>query len=672
MRTVLLLGIHCHQPVGNFDEVVYDAIARSYKPFFQVLKAYPKFRISVHYSGWLLEFIQKNDLELFGLMQSLSDQIEFFSGGYYEPILASIPSQDRIAQITKLNNFIKTYFHQTPKGLWLTERVWDNSIIQDLKSCGIEYAIVDDYHFIVNGFDKERLKGYFITEEGGEALGLFPIDQTLRYAVPFYPQQKVNEILHRYVHEEGKNAAIIFDDGEKFGIWPHTYETVYEKEWLRAFIENCLADEMIAVQTFKEFYEEHHAISLAYLSTVSYQEMGEWSLLADDTLALEGLLSSNPNYEKFIKGGTWKNFLIKYQESNWIHKRMLELSKKQIDSQKYKEALYKAQCNDVLWHGVFGGIYLPNLRDNAYRFIMECEEILGEKSSILDTDFDGVPEYKMHSENLLAIVSPGTGGQIFELDIKDRYFNLQNTLTRYKEAYHTKIVFDESQEMVEKKSKEITTIHDNKLVVDSSVILAYDWYLKKSGIDHICDETFTIENFKYNRFKELGDFTDQPYKVLKYSHDTLSLQREGGIYNETRHDAFVNKAYQIKQNEITLHASIHISYNQNLNYVNEWNLHFPNVSSVIFNGQKLGGGLVFHTSKLVMIDMILDKELIFECDRMVEMIIVPIESVSQSERGVDFTLQGVSFAFVYKFGDSLETTVSLKIENCPAISEPQR
>ena len=41
---------------------------------------------------------------------------------------------------------------------------------------------------------------------------------------------------------------------------------------------------------------------------------------------------------------------------------------------KYKEALYKAQCNDVLWHGVFGGIYLGNLRDNAYKYIIECEK----------------------------------------------------------------------------------------------------------------------------------------------------------------------------------------------------------------------------------------------------------------------------------------------------------
>ena len=107
MNTKLLFGIHCHQPIDNFDHVVYEAIVKSYKPFFETLQNFPEFKCSVHFSGWLLEFIQKNDTELFSLMKKLSPQIEFFSGGFYEPILASIPSIDRIAQIQKLNSFIK-------------------------------------------------------------------------------------------------------------------------------------------------------------------------------------------------------------------------------------------------------------------------------------------------------------------------------------------------------------------------------------------------------------------------------------------------------------------------------------------------------------------------------------------------------------------------------------
>jgi len=36
MKTIaLLLGVHAHQPVGNFDAVLEDAHQRSYKPFLE-------------------------------------------------------------------------------------------------------------------------------------------------------------------------------------------------------------------------------------------------------------------------------------------------------------------------------------------------------------------------------------------------------------------------------------------------------------------------------------------------------------------------------------------------------------------------------------------------------------------------------------------------------------
>ena len=47
----------------------------------------------------------------------MSSQIEFFTGGFYEPVLASIPSKDRIGQIKKLSNYIKNTSIKHQKGL---------------------------------------------------------------------------------------------------------------------------------------------------------------------------------------------------------------------------------------------------------------------------------------------------------------------------------------------------------------------------------------------------------------------------------------------------------------------------------------------------------------------------------------------------------------------------
>ena len=84
-----------------------------------------------------------------------------------------------------LSNSIQKDFKQTPKGLWLTERVWESALIPDLSKAGVKYTVMDDYHFQCAGFDEEILDGYFMSEEGGSTMGLFPINKKLRYAIPF-------------------------------------------------------------------------------------------------------------------------------------------------------------------------------------------------------------------------------------------------------------------------------------------------------------------------------------------------------------------------------------------------------------------------------------------------------------------------------------------------------
>lgn len=673
MNTSLLFGIHCHQPIDNFDWVILDAIERSYKPFFQILEDFPQFKISVHFSGSLLEFIEKNDKELFKLMQTLSSQIEFFSGGYYEPVLASIPSNDRIGQIKQLNSYIKKHFNQTPKGLWLTERVWDNAVLKDIKSCGIEYVIVDDYHINTSSPNKKELNGYFLTEEAGEPLALFPISQKLRYAIPFYSLEDTKGILNEFKNDDGKNAAIIFDDGEKFGIWPKTYETVYEKEWLKDFMTQTLEDENIKVQTFNQYYNENAPITLTYLPTVSYFEMSEWSLNAEDTKKLELLAQENPDNLRFLRGGTWKNFITKYQESNWIHKRFIELSKKQINDKNYIQNLYKSQCNDVLWHGVFGGIYLPNLRDNAYKYIIECEKILNSKKEKIDIDMDGSLEYKYNTGEMLTIVSSKNGGQIFELDLLDKNFNLQNTLTRYEEAYHKNIevkIPDEKkpEQGQEEETNEPSTIHENQLSVEQDISTDYDWYMKKSVIDHITHKDITIEEFEANLFNEYGDFANQPYEVTKSSKKKLNLKRNGGIYkNGAKEETSITKKYLFKKSTIELSCDIETSFDDGEHlYLQEWNLHFANIEDLFFNSVRLDmneqySNLEVIADELRIYDKYLDKTLLFKFDEKIKLFITTLNSISQSEQGVDITNQGVTLGFLYKLDKTLSSKISLKI-----------
>jgi len=659
-KTALLLGLHCHQPVDNFHEVLDEAIVKSYLPFFEIAAEYPEFRFSVHYSGWLLEYIRDHAPKLFSLMQKLAfrDQVEFLTGGFYEPILASIPSRDRIAQIEKLSAFIETHFSQRPKGLWLTERVWDGSITRDLIACGIEYVIVDDYHFISSGFDQHNLNGYFVTEEEGMKLKLFPINKHLRYQIPFSPEKEPVSYLER-IADENFSAGIIFDDGEKFGIWPETFEWVYEKGWLERFIEAILDSDAVEPIRYSDYLLRAKPISLAYLPTTSYFEMGEWSLKAKDALELERIkerLSENfpaETIEKFLKGSIWKNFLVKYYEANHIHKRTIALSNDAKEDPLYLENLYKSQTNDVLWHGVFGGIYLPNLRDNAYRFIIECENLIykdHESILISDTNCDGYDEIKCVTKEIIAIFDTKNGGQLCELDSRDRTFNYANTLTRYEEAYHDKIRHPRPQKSHPpiKEEEGISTIHD----LDAANLEAYkpylitDWYLKNCFVDHIVDTRFDLEPFQKCTFAEYGDFANQPFELIENREQTIGLEREGGIYIDThKHPATLQKFFTLEGGKISFDITLDTEV-KDLFYLMEHNLHFADSSRILIDEHPFSDSVgILRQQTLSIYDPYTEKTLLFAFSRPVEIYICRLDTLSQSEAGFELTNQGISFGF---------------------------
>ena len=665
MKSLLLFGVHMHQPVDNINDAVESAVKKCYAPFFRTLREYPDFKFSLHCSGWLFEKIKKDYPKVFENIKYLVDigSIELFSGGFYEPVLSSIPSVDRIEQIEKLNSFLYKEFKKKPKGLWLTERVWENTIIKDLKRVGIEYCMVDDYHFISSGFDRDVLNGYYITEDGGDTLGLFPISKELRYAIPFKESiEAIKSIKDR------NGVAIIFDDLEKFGLWPNTYEWVYEKGWLREFLERVLKDKEIEPLHFSEYFSNYKQKGLAYIPNSSYYEMGEWSLKSDDAVEFKNIKKEMGKefFEKvgikFLKGGIWKNFFIKYEESNRLHKRVLECSKNRLDDKRYLEFLYKAECNDVFWHGIFGGLYLPNLRDNTYRYIIECENLRYKDEDVVevfDNDFDGFDEVKVVTKDLIVRFYTRYGGQMIEFDDRKTKFNWQNVLTRREEAYHK-----EALDNPNKESHKVSSIHEISHFIDKNIkeSIVYDWYIKNSFIDHIVDESISFENFKKCNFLELGDFVNQDFK-LNIDKKIINFKRDGTIcHNDNIFFTTLNKKYICKNNKIEFNIDLDTKSSYQYFYGVEFNFHFAN--SVFINEKDGLKDLKFENIKEVKIyDSYSKKTILISLDSQFNLFSTPIKTLSQNENGVDFITQGVSFILLFSFKKSLSLTGALKVED---------
>ncbi|MDR0776876.1 MAG: DUF1926 domain-containing protein [Azonexus sp.] len=451
----LLLGVHAHQPVGNFPEVIEDAHQRCYKPFLETLHAYPEFRFAAHFSGWLLDWLRErhpDDMELLADMVRRG-QVELFSSGDTEPVLAAIPHRDRIGQLGVLNDKLTAWTGVRPRGAWLTERVWESSVVPALAESGIAYVTVDDYHFLCTGKTADELDGYFSTEEGGTRLDLFPISEALRYRLPFAPASDVVAYLEEQA-AAGRSAAIYFDDIEKFGIWPETHDWVYGRGWLRAMIEGVLASPTITTATYDDFHRRNSSRGVVYLPTTSYSEMNEWTLpmpaagIYAELLASEQAAGCGERCRPFLRGGIWRNFLSRYPEANWLHKRMLGLSSRLAElptlPSALTAALYRAQANDAYWHGLFGGLYLPHLRRAVWSNLVELEaglDALQARPAVqtLDPDLDGHAEIFIHNPELQVVVRDDGLAAACELSSYRLRHNFADSLRRYHEHYHDRI-----------------------------------------------------------------------------------------------------------------------------------------------------------------------------------------------------------------------------------------
>jgi 4-alpha-glucanotransferase len=538
-----IFGVHNHQPVGNFDFVFEEAYQKAYHPFLRILENHPRIRIMYHTTGPLLDWLSEHHPDFLDHIAALAarDQIEIMTGGYYEPILAVLPDRDKNGQISIMNKFIKDHFHSDPQGLWLAERVWEPHLPKPLQESGVKYVTVDDYHFLAAGKTDKELRGYYLTDEQGCKLGIFPINMKLRYLMPFAPVEKAIDGLRDAANNTDGNLLVMCDDGEKFGLWPGTFEWIYEKNWLDNFfnqLEAAMDEGWLKMTTGSEYFRNYAPLGRVYLPCASYFEMSTWSLPPDSGAKFEKLvhrLEKEGQLEEikpYLKGGFWRNFIGKYDESNQMYRKSLWVSKyleniEDLDKpltrkernlvEKARIALYRSQCNCAYWHGVFGGLYLPHLRHAVYANLLEAEKLLNEivfkktfsLKQVIDQNADGHDEIILRSDRIDLMISPQRGGSLLEFSYLPVSYNFLNTLHRQPEAYHEQVASAGDE------VREGASIHDLIRAKEAGLdkYLVYDRHLRGGAMDHFLSADDSPESLMQGIYFELGNFIDEPYLI---------------------------------------------------------------------------------------------------------------------------------------------------------------
>ncbi len=677
--TRFVLAVHCHQPVGNFGWVLEEAYRTAYLPFLEILEKHPKVPVVFHFSGTLLDWFEDRRPEFLKRLRNLvrRGQVEFMGGGYYEPILPMVPEPDAVGQLSRMNRMLqrlgldrsdarpglRTQRRAGGKkggegitGAWLAERVWEATLPSLFGQAGIRYTVVDDRHLERAGVKEEDRFGFFLTEDRGHPLALFPSSKRLRYLVPFKPVEEVIRALEGYRSDDPK-VVVLADDGEKFGLWPGTHAWVYQEGWLENFFRELERhSDWLKMMTFRQCLKTLPPLGKVYLSYGSYEEMDDWS------------------------GGFFRNFLRKYPEADAMHKKMLWISNRLREFStdhgprttnslfnKARQHLYMAQCNDAYWHGIFGGLYLRHLRRGIWQQLLESERILDQrerkrdwvKAEALDIDADQEPELLLRSESTTLLLDSNRGGQMLEWSDKELGLNLLDTLTRRAEPYHERLRQRKELALSSAALEEGSasrpdlpvSIHERQEEAGGlglADLLVVDRYRRAGWMDRLFPLEEDVHSVARGGGREMGDFVEGPYEgTLRRQRDSVQavLTRRGRVRIEgVDHPLTLKKTVTLpaKGRAITVtyqwaNASAHpVSFL----FGSETNLALKD-AHVNRIGQARG------IRRFSVTDPAARLSVGWAFSRPAQLWHFPLETVSDSERGMERTYQGVSLTFLW-------------------------
>ena len=500
--------------------------------------------------------------------------------------------------------------------------MWEPSLIDSLIDAGIDYTVVDDTHFIYGGLSEDDLDGYYLTENEGRILKIFPGSMRLRYLVPFRP---IEESL-QYLKQVGPvSLRVLADDGEKFGVWPQTFEHVYDRGWLDNFLI-ALETTGIKTLTFSEALKHLKPKGRIYLPCASYEEMGEWVLNPENHEKFENLKKRCSQDEKaFIQGGYFKNFLVKYPEINIMHKRMIYISKHLDENPEARLELWRGQASCAYWHGIFGGLYLSHLREAVYEHLIASDNIGLKFDGFkrLDFDCDGEDEVIFSNDFYFIVFKPLFGAMI-EFDLRPKLINLINILTRRSESYHKKVIELTRQNLA---NGSVKSIHDVMKTKESSLDqhLIYDPYQRYAFIDFIDGEILRYDDYSIQD-QELQFKSRRLLKTIRLTKNNISLK------------------YQSEKISGPLDFEISLGlFEDNIE-----------IDSQIWDKKREG---LLDSKSLSIVNHDRKFQISWQFDGHYCLRYYPIETVSMSESGIERNYQGTAFRFHFETLPSLDLRI---------------
>ncbi|MFL5679827.1 MAG: alpha-amylase/4-alpha-glucanotransferase domain-containing protein, partial [Chloroflexota bacterium] len=284
--------------------------------------------------------------------------------------------------------------------------------------------------------------------------------------------------------------------------------------------------------------------------TSSYAEMGEWALPPDEAVqfatAVHDAAARHRPEARWLRGGFWRNFQVKYREVNDLHKQMLRTSDAVASMAAGAERdaavdhLYRGQSNDCYWHGLFGGVYITHMRLATFEHLIAAEDLAvtaagdAPMARLLDADLDGRDEAVLVHAGQFVTVDLDEGAGIGRWDLRAPRHALTAVMRRRPEAYHATLRDHEARDAAAvagaaHDGAAPASIHEVVRAKETnlSAQLHYDAYERRSGLVRILARDTTPEAFAAAEATELGDFVDGAFVVDALDIARLVARRDG-------------------------------------------------------------------------------------------------------------------------------------------------
>ena len=408
----LILGSHAHVPAGASESEFEYVYENKMRPFVSNLYRYSKIQAVLHYSGVLLNWVERNHPEFLMLIEDMVSrrQAEIIGGGFYEPCFPLVSPQDRISQIEFMTTYLRRHFGKRPQGCWIQGMIWEQNLVYSLCASDMSYTFLSQEQFVKAGIEDTQFFSPCITEDQGKLIVVFPVSLAIGKELEKKSFSQVFiELKKKFasdVSSQKLNEAS-FPDNKIVCVFPDkislSAKEAGDTAWNRFFEEISLLEDtvetVLPVKIFKtrKFYKK---LCFPDSSDISFNE--------------------SP-----------RKYLIDNAEANSIYSKMMFVNT--LINQLKGDKNRKLNAREELWKAQDACFfsqrqYRSELRKAAYSSLIRAEKLSRDKGKFIpsliqyDFDFDGIKEF-LFQDAIINYYVQLKGACIFELDYLPKDWN---------------------------------------------------------------------------------------------------------------------------------------------------------------------------------------------------------------------------------------------------------